>query len=494
MSPKAITKTTAIVIIVAVIIVGIGIGLLLTTQPKPPTGTQTTTPSAGLVTLQIGNAQIRVPQDFYDFVQKAKSGEVSVTIYFGNALAPEERPGFYKVINAFQQEYPGIKVEKKEYGGSGDMQSAVVAAASLPKEQRESLIGTAPDVFTWAHDWVGWMADSGYLVALEDYLGPDAIEDISGYLLSSALASVTYKTKTYGLPYAGEALALYVNLNLVNNPPTTFEEMKQIMQQFYNPSQGTYGIAGQVSGMYHLNAWISAFNGFFYDDVTKQLGFTKPETKQGLEFFVQNILRYMDVTDLSHDYQRRLWANGKAPFYISGPWDVSFAISNFGLNGFTVVPLPTIEGNKVPRPWSGFRNMYITVMAETGGKERTYASILLVLYVALNHDSVLTLVNENGYVPVLKSVAEYVSNNLQANQLYKIVLGFYNQLARSTPMPKDKNMQVVWGADTYLQAIWQTYYNAISSGESVDSAVQAALGQIDEALQQAYNNISPKIS
>lgn len=31
------------------------------------------------------------------------------------------------------------------------------------------------------------------------------------------------------------------------------------MEQFYNPSRGTYGISGELIGIYHLNAWTTAF-------------------------------------------------------------------------------------------------------------------------------------------------------------------------------------------------------------------------------------------
>jgi arabinogalactan oligomer/maltooligosaccharide transport system substrate-binding protein len=517
MSIDAITKTTAIILMVIVVIAVVGVLAWImsqppqttpTTPPTPTTPITTTTPPITTTTpttttqpattappantIKIGNVEIRVPAEFKEFVEKARNGQVSVTIYFGHSLAPEERDEFIKAVNKFKQEYPGINVIEKGYGGMGDLQSSVIAAASLPPEQRESLVGQAPDVFTWAHDWVGWFADSGYIIPLEDYIGYDAIDDISEYILPSALSAVTYKTKTYGVPYAGEALALFVNTKMVPNPPTTFTEMKQIMEQYYNPGVGTYGISAEIAGIYHINAWVTAQGGFFYDDVTKQLGLTKPETINGVKFFVSSILRYMDISDLGHDYQRRLFGTGKTPFYISGPWDVKYTVDTLGLDNFTVVPLPSVDG-KIPKPFSGFRNMYISVMATAGGKERTYASILFVLYISLNDDILMTLVNQLGYVPVKYSIADYVTNHVNENPLYKVILGFYNQLKNSVPMPKDKNMQIVWGVDTYLKAVWQAYAEAINQGKTPDEAVQAALSKVEQALQDAYNDVSQRI-
>jgi arabinogalactan oligomer/maltooligosaccharide transport system substrate-binding protein len=527
---RGISKITALVIVVIVVVAIIAGALLIlqqsrapaptittssptqittttipttitTTSPSPTTTitspTTTTSPAPTstqpqLVKIRIGNVEIRVPPEFANFVEMARRGEVKVSIVFGYALAPEERPAFRKVINMFMQEYPGIEVVPKEYADMGTMQAEVSAVGALPKEQREQLIGKMPDVFTWAHDWIGWMADSGYLLALEDIIGYDAIDDIAPQLLPSAITAVTYQGKTYGLPYAGEAVALFINTKLVPKAPETFDELKAIMERFYNPSQGTYGIAGQVD-MYHINAWLTAFGGGWYDEISRTLLINSTGTKQGLKFFISNVLRYMDPSDLGHDYQRRLFGEGKAPIFISGPWDVSYAKAALGLGNFTIAPFPKID-DKVPKPFSGFRNLYITVMADTGPKERKYAAALFVLYVALNDDALKILVDENGYVPVKISVAQYVQQNINKNPLYPIVLGFYNQLANSVPMPKDRNMQKVWGASTYLNAILQEYSKALSEGATVDEAVQRAVSVVDKNLDEAYAELIKQIS
>lgn len=495
---KALSKTTAIVLIVAILLVATGVSLYLftTTAPAPtptPTPTPTETPQPSeLASVSMCNVQLRVPRDFAEFADKARKGNVFVEIYFGNALAPEERVGFYKAIDLFERAFPGIKVSKIEYAGMGEMQTRVIAVASLPPAQREGMIGKAPDVFTWAHDWVGTFADSGYIVPIEDYVGTSAIVDASKHILPAAMAAVTYKAKTYGLPYAGEALALFVNLNLVEKPPETFNEMLEIMRNFYKPEEGKYGISGMVGGVYHTNAWITAFGGFYYDEVRKELGLLRNETRDGLEFFVRNVLRYMDISDLGHDYQRRLFAAGKSPMYISGPWDVRFAVETFGIDKFAIVPLPTIDG-RTPKPLSGFRNMYISVMATHGGQERIYASILFVLYMSLCDDAVLAMVRELGYVPVKLSVVDYIRQNLGEHPIYRIVLGFYRQLERSVPMPKDKNMLIVWGADKHIQTIWSAYAEALSKGKTVDEAVEEAVAVIDTALTNAYEEIAPRL-
>lgn len=532
---NAITKTTALILVVVVVIAVTGIVLYLSTRPPTttpiptqttttpittptttPTKTETTTtptttlttpttpttttptktpttPPPGLVKITIGDVEVTVPREFADFVEKAKKGEVKVAIYFGHAFTPEEREGFLKAIDKFMKAYPGVEVKEIRYGGMSELQGQISAIASIPPEQREQFIGSIPEVFTWAHDWIGWFADAGWIIPLDDIIGSQAYQDIYPHILGTAMAAVTYRGKAYGLPYAGEAIALFVNTKLVSTPPKTFDEMKAIMEQYYNPDIGTYGVAIPGTSMYHINAWVTAYGGFFYDEATKELGFTKPETAEGIKFFIANIYRYVNVlAGVDHTTQRNLFGEGKTPFYISGPWDVSYAVKTFGVGNFTVVQLPKI-GDKVPKPFAGFRNLYITNMAIVGAKERQYAVALFILYIALDNDAIITLVNECGYVPVKNSVAEYIIQHSSENPLYPVIIGFFRQLVNAVPMPKDKNMQSVWGADTPLGAIWQAYANKLQETKSVDQAVEAAVSVVDQALRDAYNQVAPKI-
>jgi len=489
---EAISKTTAVILVVVIVVAAASAFILLRggILPAGPSPAPT-----GYAQVTIGNVTLTVPASFAQFVEKAKKGEVSVKIYFGLAHSMEERPAFYSVINMFKNEYPGIDVAVSEYADWSTMQSKIIAVTTFPKDQRAAFIGQAPDVFSWAHDWIGGMADAEYIIALEDYIGTEAVSQISEYIIPVAMTAVTYRLKTYGLPYAGEALAIYVNTELVSTLPATFSDLKAIMEQFYKPAEGTYGIAGELAGMYHLNAWVTAFGGYFYDPALPpetRLAINSTQTKEGVKFFIRNVLRYMDVRDLSLVYQRKLFGDGKVPFYISGPWDIAYVKDKLGLGNFTVIPYPKID-DKTPRPWSGFRNLYISVMAEAGGIERTYASILLVLYMALNDNAIMEFVNRNGYVPVKTSVAAYVEAHTGENPLYDIIYGFYKQVLVTKPMPNDAAMQKVWGADTYFQALWSEYATALGEGLPEDQAAERAVSKVDDQLNAAQEEILGKL-
>lgn len=298
------------------------------------------------------------------------------------------------------------------------------------------------------------------------------------------MSAVTYKLKTYGLPYAGEAIALIVNKQLAPNPPTTFEEMKNIMQQFHNPSQGKYGLSYQFDP-YHLYPFITAFGGYYYNEETGSVGVNTTGTKDGVKFYIQNILPYLDTTDLGFNNQLNNFLTGKTPMIITGPWALPSIKSALGLENIEIIPIPNI-GNNVPKPFSGFRNLYLTILAASGGVQRTYASVLFILYVALNDNALKILVEQNGYVPVKQTVIQYVVNN---RSQFPVVYGFMQQVLRSSPMPKDPKMDKVWGVGTNLNAIIGEYTNALAEGKTVEEAIQAALAAVDPQLDEAYATI-----
>lgn len=503
---RALTKIQAVIIVLIVAVAAIAGAYLISQQPTAPatttttpttsptttttsptateTTTPTTTPPPGNVIL-IGDLQITVPAEFKAFVDAAKNGEVSIKVYFGHALSQDEFNAFQQVIDMFEQEYPGIDVVPIPYSSMDALKTQISAIAALPPEQRESFIGQAPDVFTWAHDWIGSFADKGWILDLETYIGTEAIiNDIAPAIQPLAMSAVTYKLKTYGLPYAGEAIALIVNKQLVPTPPTTFDEMKNIMQQFHNPEQGKYGLSYQFDP-YHIYPFVTAFGGYYYDEETESVGVNSTGTKEGVKFYIQNILPYLDTSDLGFNNQLNNFLTGKTPMIIIGPWGLPSIKNALGLENIEVVPIPSID-NKIPRPFSGFRNLYLTILAASGGVQRTYASVLFILYMALNDNALKILVEQNGYVPVKQSVIQYVVNN---RSQYPVVYGFMQQVLRSSPMPKDPKMDKVWGVGTNLNAIIGEYTNALAEGKTVEEAIQAALAVVDAQLDEAYATI-----
>jgi arabinogalactan oligomer/maltooligosaccharide transport system substrate-binding protein len=445
-----------------------------TTTTSTITGTQTTTTTMTMTTtttteeyvLTIGTSKIHVSPDLYNFAMQAKNGEIKVTINMWTAMLPFENKAMEQVIDQFQKEYPGITIK---YTGQVQNLKEAVKASIIAGDTENG-----PDIFTWAHDWTGELAEGGYIVALDKYLPPETLYDLQSQYLSVAYSAATYQLHLYGLPWAAEAMALICNSNMVKGPITSFDQMKSIMEQYYNPDQGTYGLSYQIDP-YHVYPFITAFNGFYYDEDKDIVGLNSTGTEEGLKFFLSNILPYLDTSDLGHENQLKNFLEGKTPCIITGPWDVA-AIKDAGIN-FFVQQIQAISETNVPKPFSGIKTLWITTLAEQD-KNKLYASILFSLWFSLDDNVSKTLAEQAGFIPVKGSVAKYVITN---QEKYPVISGFLSSISNSVPMPKSPKMAKVWGPIT----------NAINALITVyqEQGLDASLQQVDPTLDQAQAEV-----
>jgi len=491
-----LSKTASRNIIVAVVLIVVALGIVYfyyqstiapppsqPTQPTQPTqpstpaqppqtppsnATQPSQPSApALKTITIGTSTIRVPSDFYDFVQKAKSGQVQVTINFWTGMSQWEVDVMKNVIAKFQQEYPGITVKYTNVQNLKEQVKAGVLTGDVENTAH---------VFTWAHDWTGDLADSGAIVALDQYLPPETLTDLKAQYMASAYTSGMYKLHLYGLPWAAEAIALVCNKDLVPSAPQTWSDFEKIMQQWYNPSKNTYGIAYQIDP-YHVYPFVTAFGGFYYDEDRNAVGVNSQGTVDGITFYIQHVMKYMYTSDVGMEAQLKILTDGRTPCMVTGPWNIPTIKQN--IKNVVVYPIPPIDG-KTPKPFSGVKQMWVTKVVE-GDKNRLYASILFTMWFTLNDDALKTLADA-GYIPVKLSILQY----LQANaDKYPTILGFAQAVSNSVPMPKSANMNYVWGPVADVLNAIVTKYN--EQGE------QAALSAVKQLLDDAQSKIVAKI-
>ena len=439
------------------------------TQPQPPKPEQPVQPPPGptLQTLTIGTSTISVPSDFYDFVQKVKTGEVKVTINFWTSMSDWEVSVMKSVVEMFQKEYPGVTVKYTNVQNLKEQVKAGVLTGDVENTAH---------VFTWAHDWTGDLADGGAIVALDQYLPPETITDLKKQYVTSAFTAGMYKLRLYGLPWASEAIALVCNKDFVPTAPRSWSEYESIMQQWYNPSERKYGLAYQIDP-YHAYPFVTAFGGFYYDDDTDAVGVNSPGAVEGLRFYITHVMRYMYTADTGMEAQLKILLEGRAPCMITGPWNSKTIQEN--IRNPVVYAIPPIDG-KTPRPFSGIKLLWITSVT-ANDKNRLYASILFSLWFTLSDDGLRVLVDA-GYIPVKISMLQY----LQANaDKYPMILGFAQSVANSVPMPKSAKMNYVWGpvADA-LNAI-VTKYN--------EEGPDAAAGAVKPLLDEAQSKILAKI-
>lgn len=372
-----------------------------------------------------------------------------------------------QVIDQFQREYPGITIKYTNVQNLKEQVKAGVLTGDVENTAH---------VFTWAHDWTGDLADSGTIIALDQYLPVETLTDLKQQYMASAYSSGVYKLHFYGFPWAAEAIALVCNKDFVPTAPQTWSDYEKIMQQWYNPSKNTYGIAYQIDP-YHVYPFVTAFGGFYYDDDKNTAGVNTTGTLEGLKFYITHVMKYMYTSDTGMETQLKILLEKRTPCMVTGPWNIKTIKET--IPNTVVYPIPSIDG-KTPKPFSGIKLLWITSVV-ANDKNRLYASILFSMWFTLNDDTLKTLVDA-GYIPVKLSILQY----LQANaDKYPTTLGFAQSVSNSVPMPKSANMQYVWSpVSDVLNSVVTTY-----NEQGPDAAVQA----LSQLLNDAQAKILAKI-
>ena len=118
--------------------------------------------------------------------------------------------------------------------------------------------GEGPDIFIGVHDWLGALVESGLVAPLE--LGAKA-DDFVG----SSLDAFTYiDGNLYGVPYATENLGFFYNTELVDVPPTTWEEVLEIGRSLQDEGLAQYAIAIGGDPGYNALPIQTAFGGYVF--------------------------------------------------------------------------------------------------------------------------------------------------------------------------------------------------------------------------------------
>jgi arabinogalactan oligomer/maltooligosaccharide transport system substrate-binding protein len=319
--------------------------------------------------------------------------------------------------------------------------------------------GKGPDIVMGAHDWLGELSTNGVVAPLE-------LGDAAGDYLPVAIDAATYEGTTYMLPYAVENIAVLRNADLVPEAAANFDDMiakgkAAGLDQPFVVQQGAEG------DPYHLYPFQTAFgapvfgtNDQGYDATDLQLGSAGGEQfatwlgsqgKNGTGVF---------NTDIDGDIAKQAFLDGKAAFWLTGPWNVG-AATDAGINvAIDPVPSPT---DQVAQPFAGVKGFFLS--AES--KNKVAATDFLVNYIG-TEDVQLALFKAGNVLPALKAAAETASSD-------PIIKGFETVGADAVPMPAIPAMGSVWQYWGIAEAAIINGADPVSTWQKLTSDVQAAI-------------------
>lgn len=319
--------------------------------------------------------------------------------------------------------------------------------------------GKGPDIVMGAHDWLGELSTNGVVAPLE-------LGDAAGDYLPVAIDAATYEGTTYMLPYAVENIAVLRNADIIPEPAANFDDMiakgkAAGLDQPFVVQQGAEG------DPYHLYPFQTAFgapvfgtNDQGYDATDLQLGSAGGEQfatwlgsqgKNGTGVF---------NTDIDGDIAKQAFLDGKAAFWLTGPWNVG-AATDAGINvAIDPIPSPTAD---VAKPFAGVKGFFLS--AES--KNKVAATDFLVNYIGTEAVQ-LELFKAGNVLPALTAAAETASKD-------PIIKGFETVGQDAVPMPAIPAMGSVWQYWGIAEAAIINGADPVTTWQKLASDVQAAI-------------------
>ncbi len=210
--------------------------------------------------------------------------------------------------------------------------------------------GEGPDIIVIAHDQMPALVASG--LAAEIDLGAKTSD-----FVESSIKAFTYAGKLYGMPYAQENLGFFYNTELVETPPTTWQEVYDISKTLIEEGKIEYGIV-LAGTSYDAYPWMTSQGGYIFgvdangDYNPQDLGVGG----EGMIKFGEMALQWKEDGILSDNLDgttaKSMFKDGNVAFFMNGPWEIKnlreagtpFAITKFpdggtpflGVQGFVV--------------------------------------------------------------------------------------------------------------------------------------------------------------
>lgn len=317
--------------------------------------------------------------------------------------------------------------------------------------------GEGPDITVGAHDWLGAMVTAGVVDTIDLGETADQFEDVSR-------EAFTYDGQLYALPYSLETVAVVQNTELVGaEPAATWDELIQRGLDSGAERPVVINNAGEVGDGYTLYGLQTSFGApvFVQDETgsyTSEVGMGGPQGEAFAQWIAENGAAGYLSTTIDYDINNELFATGKAPFTITGPW----AMSLYEDVDVAVNPIPS-AGGETAAPFVGVQGFYLSAQSEN----KLLANEFLVNYLA-TEDAQRALYEADPRIPAYSTLAEEVASD-------PIIAGFLASAQNGVPMPSIPEMGNVWD-------LWNTAESQIIKGADPVATWNDMIAELDAEI------------
>ena len=316
----------------------------------------------------------------------------------------EAQPGgtHQLVVEMWNEENPDVQVRIETLPEAADEQRV---------QQSLVLDAGAPDFDILGVDviWTGEYSENEWVLSLEDIRG-----EIEGGTLPGPFESALWGGELWAAPYNSNAGFLYYRTDLVDEPPTTWEELKEVGLAAAE-EEGIAPYVGQGSRyegfvVNYLEFFWSAGGELYNEDQTEALFDEGDAALTAVEFMydsVQDGFFAPGFNTAMEEEARSEFQGGNAVFMRNWPYAYGLIQDDEDSpvrETFDIAPLPTFDGDGTISALGGFNN------AVSAFSEPPDQAIEFVLWLSPNED-VQRFLGERALLPTLASVYEELAED-----------------------------------------------------------------------------------
>ncbi|MFD1386243.1 ABC transporter substrate-binding protein [Oceanobacillus oncorhynchi subsp. oncorhynchi] len=388
---------------------------------------------------------------------------------YGNAA---ENKAYNEILEDFHQSHPHIRV---------NMQN--IEYSNYEVQLRTELVtGTGPDIMAIDSPYLALYAEANLLMPLNAYLTED--DDLEEDFSDAIMEGLTYENQLYLMPLVESSIALYYNINLLeeanlpfpdSNPdtPMTWEEVVELLIEGQRPEEEIYGIdpaqgfgSGEAPAYFKLPI-IWQFGGeVISPDGTTASGYLdSEETMEALQFY-QDLYHKDEVA--VRELPADAFENGQLLMTVLGSWGIT-DLKEKGLElgeDFGIAPLPKSTYQVVPNgSWA------LGILSNTNHPAEAWEFI----HYVTSYESMKKYSSITGEVPARYSVAEDLPifntypYNIFAEQAYS-----YSRNRPVTPAYPDISI-----------TIKKLFEDIGLANKDIEASVKEAVETINQRLREA---------
>ncbi|MGH2749491.1 MAG: ABC transporter substrate-binding protein [Actinomycetota bacterium] len=327
--------------------------------------------------------------------------------------------------------------------------------------------GTGFDVLGMDVIWTGEYAVNGWLESLEDVRAE--IEEVT---IPGAFESATWEGELWAAPYNSNAGFLYYRTDLVDEAPTTWDEVVQVGMEV-GEQEGIAPFVGQgaqYEGMVvnFLEYYWGAGGEMFNEDASEVL-WDNDIALQAVEFMSEsseNGFYASGFNTFLEEEARNEFQSGNAVFMRNWPYVYGLASDKAEskiAGKFDIAPLPTFTGEGTISALGGFNN------AVSAFSDNPDAAKEFVVWASTNEE-VQTLLGESSLPPTRASVYE----QLQDDPVMALLGEVLPEAKPRPPAPTWNDISVT---------IQQEIFPAYNGEKDPQEAVEAVGAFLEESIQ-----------